>query len=241
MKKAHLFLICGLAAAVGTVSCEEERPLGEKIYTTHFIQEVTFADALECRAVEEEGVIYLYLNGTSLERAGKGSTSNFYTEIGDTAYNRYVPQDPSITAVFSNKFVNVDIISSEHFLDIPAGESIAEYVIFRSATAMPYIESKYTVEGKWSDAVLNEFMIGMQLSGTTAAWSPALQAVGFHPIVIPVSELTQEDLFLLWRTPGSSLRFTAVPEIKSHTFTITMRDTDGSVLTCSVPFTFPEQ
>ena len=91
MKKAHLFLICGLAAAVGTVS----------------------ADALECRAVEEEGVIYLYLDGTSLERAGKGSTNNFYTEIGDTAYNRYIPQDPSITAVFSNKFVNVDIISSE--------------------------------------------------------------------------------------------------------------------------------
>ena len=89
---------------------------------------------------------------------------------------------------------------------------------------MPYIESKYTVEGKWSDAVLNEFMIGMQLSGTTAAWSPALQVVGFHPIVIPVSELTQEDLFLLWRTPGSSIRFTAVPEIKSQTFTITMRD-----------------
>ena len=90
MKKAHLFLICGLAAAVGTVSCEEERPMGEKIYTTHFIQEVTFADALECRAVEEEGVIYLYLDGTSLERAGNGSTNNFYTEIGDTAYNRYV-------------------------------------------------------------------------------------------------------------------------------------------------------
>ena len=215
--------------------------MGEKIYTTHFIQSVTFADALECRAVEDEGVIYLNLSGSSLERAGKGSTNNFYNKIGDTDYNRYVAQDPSLAAVFANQFASIDISSSEQFLDIPAGESIAKYVIFRSATAMPYIESKYTVEGKWSDAVLNEFMIGMQLSGTTAAWSPALQAVGFHPIVIPVSELTQEDLFLLWRTPGSSLRFTAAPEIKSHTFTITMRDTDGSVLTCSVPFTFPEQ
>ena len=126
--------------------------MGGPIYTTHFIQGVILAEQLKGKAVEEDGVIYLNLEGTSLERAGKGSTADFYAAIGDTAYNRYIPQDPSITAVFSNKFVNVDITSSEHFLDIPAGESIAEYVIFRSATAMPYIESKYTVEGKWSDA-----------------------------------------------------------------------------------------
>lgn len=81
---------------------------------------MTFADALECRAVEEEGVIYLYLNGTSLERAGKGSTSNFYTEIGDTAYNRYIPQDP-LTAVFANRFASVDITSSEQFLGFQPG------------------------------------------------------------------------------------------------------------------------
>jgi hypothetical protein len=74
--------------------------LGGPIYTTHFIQGVILADQLKGKAVEEDGVIYLYLDGTSLERAGKGSTNNFYTEIGDTAYNRYVLQDPSITAVF---------------------------------------------------------------------------------------------------------------------------------------------
>ena len=246
MKKAHLFLICGLAAAVGTVSCEEERPMGEKIYTTHFIQSVTFADALECRAVEDEGVIYLFPSGTSLERAGKGSTNNFYNKIGDTDYNRYVAQDPSLAAVFANQFASIDISSSEQFLDIPAGESIAEYVIFRSATAMPYIESKYTVEGNWSEMVLDEFMIGMGrmdgYDGPGYEWYPEFQRDCFHPVVRSLSELTHDDLFLLWEGyPGSSLRFTAVPEIKSHTFTVTMRDTDGSVLTCSVPFTFPEQ
>ena len=115
--------------------------------------------------MEDESVIYLNLSGSSLERAGKGSTDDFYAAIGDTAYNRYVSQDP-LTAVFANRFASVDITSSEQFLDIPAGESIAEYVFFRSATAMPYIESKYTVEGKWSDAVLNEFMIGMHRSGS---------------------------------------------------------------------------
>lgn len=145
--------------------------MGEKIYTTHFIQGVTFADALECRAVEEEGVIYLYLDGTSLERAGNGSTNNFYTEIGDTAYNRYVSQDP-LTAVFANRFASVDITSSEQFLEIPAGESLAGFVLFRGATALPYLESMYNIGGFWPEQVLDEFMIGMgQTDGTTLTCS----------------------------------------------------------------------
>lgn len=94
--------------------------MGEKIYTTHFIQGVTFADALECRAVEDESVIYLNLSGSSLERAGKGSTDDFYAAIGDTAYNRYVSQDP-LTAVFANRFASVDITSSEQFLGFQPG------------------------------------------------------------------------------------------------------------------------
>lgn len=241
MKKSHL-LICGLAAAVGTISCEEERPLGEGIYTTHFIQGVTFADALECRTVEDEGVIYLNLTGTGL---GKETADDFYAEIGDTAYNRYVAQVP-LTAVFVNRFTSVDITSSEQFLDIPAGESIAPYIIFRSATAMPYIESLYTVGGFWSEMILDEFMIGMGMmdgyDGPGYEWYPEFQRNCFHPVVKPLSELTQADLFLLWvGYPGSSLRFTDIPEIKSHTFTITMTDSEGSVLTYSVPFTFPEQ
>ena len=74
--------------------------MGDPIYTTHFIQGVILADQLKGKAVEEDGVIYLNLEGTSLERVGKGSTDEFYAAIGDTAYNRYVSQDPSITAVF---------------------------------------------------------------------------------------------------------------------------------------------
>lgn len=121
--------------------------------------------------MEEEGVIYLYLDGTSLERAGNGSTNNFYTEIGDTAYNRYVSQDP-LTAVFANRFASVDITSSEQFLEIPAGESLAGYVLFRGATALPYIESMYNIGGFWPEQVLDEFMIGMgQTDGTTLTCS----------------------------------------------------------------------
>ena len=228
-----------------TVSCEQDRPLGEKIYTTHFIQGVILADQLKGKAVEEDGVIYLNLEGTSLERAGKGSTDEFYAAIGDTAYNRYVSQDP-LTAVFANRFASVDITSSEQFLEIPAGESLAGFVLFRGATALPYIESLYNIGGFWPEQVLDEFMIGMgqtdRYDGTGYEWFPPSECNRFHPVVKPLTELTQDDLFLLWvGYPGSSLRFTAVPEIKSHTFTITMRDTDGSVLTCSVPFTFPEQ
>lgn len=235
MKKIHL-LICGLAAAAA-VSCEEERPLGEKIYTTHFIQGVTFADALECRAVEDEGVIYLNPSG---RHPGKGYTENFLKRIGDTAYNRYVSQEP-LTVVFANRFTSVDITSSEQFLEIPAGESIAKYVIFRSATAMPYIESLYTVGGFWSEMILDEFMIGMGMMDGYE-WYPEFQRNGFHPVVKPLSELTQDDLFLLWvGYPGSSLRFTDIPEIKSHTFTVTMTDSEDGILTCSVPFNFPEQ
>ena len=189
-----------------------------------------------------EGVIYLNLTGTGL---GKETADDFYAEIGDTAYNRYVAQVP-LTAVFVNRFTSVDITSSEQFLDIPAGESIAPYIIFRSATAMPYIESLYTVGGFWSEMILDEFMIGMGMmdgyDGPGYEWYPEFQRNCFHPVVKPLSELTQDDLFLLWvGYPGSSLRFTDIPEIKSHTFTITMTDSEGSVLTYSVPFTFPEQ
>lgn len=203
---------------------------------------MTFADALECRTVEDEGVIYLNLTGTGL---GKETADDFYAEIGDTAYNRYVSQVP-LTAVFANRFTSVDIISSEQFLDIPAGESIAPYIIFRSATAMPYIESRYTAGGFWSEMILDEFMIGMGMmdgyDGPGYEWYPPFQCNCFHPVVKSLSELTQNDLFLLWvGYPGSSLRFTAVPEIKSHTFTVTMTDSEGAILTCSVPFTFPEQ
>ena len=43
---------------------------------------------------------------------------------------------------FSNKFVNVDIISSEQFLDIPAGESLAGYVLFQRSDG-PAIHREY--------------------------------------------------------------------------------------------------
>ena len=104
--------------------------------------------------MEDESVIYLNLSGSSLERAGKGSTDEFYAAIGDTAYNRYVSQDP-LTAVFANRFASVDITSSEQFLEIPAGESLAGYVLFRGATALPYIESLYNIGGFWPEQPFN--------------------------------------------------------------------------------------
>ena len=229
---------------LATVSCnkQEENIMGDRIYTTHFILGVTFANQLNGKTVEKDGVIYLHLSGISLERAGMGSTDDFYAEIGDTAYNRYVIQDP-LTAVFANHFTSIEITSTKQFLEIPAGESLAEYIIFRSATALPYIESMYSIEGFWSEAVLNEFMIGMGGSDTPVHdWFPSFQCNCFHPVVKPLSELTHDDMFLLWiGYPGISLRFTAIPEIKDHTFTITMTDTDGSRLACTVPFTFSEQ
>lgn len=239
--KIHTLFICGLAAAAAVSCNRDNNTVGDRIYTTHFIQGVTFADALECRAVEDEGVIYLNLSGTSLEKSGKGSTEDFLKEIGDTAYNRYIAQIP-LTDVYANRFTSVDITSSEQFLDIPAGESVAKYVIFRSATALPYIESMYTAGGFWSDPVLDEFMTGMGVDGPGYDWFPPDECNFLHPVIKTLPELTQDDLFLLWvGYPGPSLRFTSVPEIKSHIFTITMTDSEGGILTCSVPFTFPKQ
>lgn len=209
---------------------------GDSIYTTHFIQSVTCAENLECRAVPGSNIITLSFTGRSLERIGHGSYEEFLCSAGDTSYNRTVVQDPSVTSVYSNSFVSIDIVSSEPFNGIPSGASLSGQVVFRSATARPYIESAYSQGGDWTEPVMSGYV---ESDGTPIEFYDS-RMYDFHPVIKPLSSLTPEDLSLLW-SHSTVLEFTSVPEILSHVFTVTVRDSSGVLLQSEVPFTFVDR
>ena len=129
---------------------------------------------------------------------------------------------------------DIDMVSSQQFGDVKAGESIASKVLYVSYTIAPYIASGYRDEGDWSQELLESYYY---LLPDSDVWNSTNCWFLFTPIVKPLNEVKPEDTFLVpdWVT---ILRFTEIPEIKEHTFTLTATTEKGEKISASIDYVF---
>lgn len=207
-------LIILFATIMVVCSCNDKYDdIGKGTFSNHYISSFTIAESLTMKQDTNNAlVVNLYLDGEKFH--GGDIYETFCNEFGDTTYNREVAQDPSVVMSYSNRFDSLDIISNSDFNDIKAGETLTEKVIYRSATAKPFIDSEYLIGGEWTQEVLNE----LEFVGTE--YWPDL---GFHPVIKKLSDLTSDEL-LLPAFGFMSLRFMESPTIKEHTLTVVFRE-----------------
>ena len=116
---------------------------------------------------------------------------NALSQYHGDVYNQYYPRYTYMYwSVLAEGLLSIDITSTLDFgPDYPAGTSLKEIAKFTGTTPYPHIKSKYT--------------------------TPEL----YTPVVKLLSELTPEDMILLW--DKMNIEFTRTAPAGKHTFTIT--------------------
>lgn len=99
--------------------------------------------------------------------------------------------------VVSDEVHDIDIVSSEDFNGHPAGTSLSDITEITYSTVWPFISSGYE---DWGNGI------------------------GFHINSMLLSEFPPEAVKMM--ESDSSLKFTEIPEIKTHTFTVTVTAID---------------
>lgn len=229
MKKLLFLLACAsVFCGCGEKQVVLEAPLGEAVYTHNFISSFVKADNLEIAQDANDPLVF-YIRDVDMSYVSSVIRDALYKKYSDTTYDRYVAQDPSRSMCYVNEFNSIDITSSADFGAIKAGESLASIVIFRGASAKPYIDYEYKVCGEWTNEIKAEIgEYGMNLLRNN---------LEYHPIVKRVADLTPNNLILL--TPKFvSLRFMETPDIKKHTLYVSIKD-DENVYRVEVNAVFP--
>ena len=211
-----------------------EEPLGKEVFSKQFISSFIDANTISMVQCPIEGNAFL-IEASPEDDLPRYKYLTLCHEVGDISYDRMVPQDKNYTACYANKFTSIDITSTADFGAIKAGESLADIVMFRGATAKPYIDNGY----EFPDA--NEYHTAykeIKKEFGDLHWYFLKEfRNGFYPICKRVSELTPEQLKLL-SCNCMSIRFMEVPEIKEHTMTITFH-TENKEVECQFDVVFP--
>ena len=230
VKKLSLF-VCILTL----LGCNRviEQPFGGAVFSHHFISGLCEATAIDVKPFYQDHSI-ICIGHLPEETFFDDRYHQLCNEFGDNTYNRYVPQDRGYSVCYANLFTSVDIYSSADFGDIKAGESLADIVMFRGATAKPFIDNGYSWAGIMDRARIEMFYAEL---GEYRRYFEDQIPNGAIPVFKPVSELTPEDLTLLC-CPKVSLRFMELPEIKEHTLTIIFR-TEETEIRGQVDVLFP--
>lgn len=231
MKRVSLFIFATLVIVI--MGCSQNGqphivgdtpPINE-----HFLDDLITAESLNLTQIESNNgqLSPILITFEQLTKLSAFEKNTIYEQIGDTTYNRV--KTGGDRAVVNN-FTSIDIISSAQFGQIPAGESLASKVVFYGATIKPYLDSGYTTLGNWS--VWGDYLEDGWFGSNDCyeEWTP---------IVKKISEMTSDDLQLLgYRTPTIEIHFTEVPEVKKHTFTVTITDTIGRKIIDSIDYVF---
>lgn len=227
MKRSVIILMTFVLSAM-LYGCHP--PIGDTMVTTpkSFICYLTYAREIELfttRNISDNQTLFVRFYGYNLtgERKEKALEA-----IGDINFNQKIDFN-RVGHVLYYDFISIDIVSSAQFGDVAPGESLASKVLYGALTIKPFIDSRYSIFGDWD--------------------APEVQASGFwkydrfhysewQPIVKPLNEVTQSDMELLESNKGMRLKFTEVPEVKEHTFTVTITDEWGHVMTASIDYIF---
>lgn len=112
----------------------------------------------------------------------------------------------------TNKIRSIEVISTNDFNDIPAGNSLASKLTFLSGAVLPSIVNKsYDIE---TDPETDKYF-----------WSVYYISPSCTPLIAPLFEINPDDLYLL-DSRRTFIFFNELPEVKEHTFTVTFKGED---------------
>ncbi len=227
MKRSVIIVMAFVLSAM-LYGCGYDGGKWESPMSKSYLQNLTYPREIKLWVDQyNSGVIRVVFNGYNLtgERKEKALET-----IGDVSYNQKVHIDKGVfRTALCYDLVSINVVSSAQFGDIAPGRSLAPKIGYRALSIKPYIDSGYTTFGDW-DAIEGQdpsFWSGMK--NNYAEWMP---------IVKPLTEVTLDDMKLLATTWGMALSFTEVPEVKEHTFTVTIADEWSHVMTASVDYVF---
>lgn len=194
----------------------------ESVVSKSYLKYLIYAREIELGIDKYNSVRVLFdgyhLTGERKEKALK--------TIGDVSYNQKVITDKDILrTALCYDLVSINVVSSAQFGDVAPGMPLASKIVYRALSIKPYIDSGYTMLVDWNE--IEGF--GAGTDSNYAEWMP---------IVKPLTEVTLDDMKLLSSFWGMALSFTEVPEVKEHTFTVTITDEWGHVMTASIDYIF---
>ena len=206
-------------------SKNEDGPHGcTGIYKQHYISSFAIATGLDLYPMSDNpGVIRIFSQHED-RLYGRESYEKLCEYFGDTSYNRIMHSDPTITQCYADEFTALDIYSSADFGNIKAGESLADIVMFISATAKPYIDGNYSLK----NVDIQDYIRMEEELGHYYEYFDSHRHEYFYPVCKRASELKPEDMTLLscW---FMTIKFMETPDIKEHTITIVLRTKDKEV------------
>lgn len=225
MKARRLLAIFVCISLLFGCSKNEDGPHGGMgMYSNHYISSFSLATGLNLYQLSPGEDYEIWIHDQTEDLVHGDKQEALYQYFGDTSYNRYVSQDPTVTQCYADEFTALDVYSSADFGNIKAGESLADIVMFRGATAKPYIDGNYSLE----NVDIQDYTRLEQELGKYNFPYGLLRPENFYPICKRASELKPEEMILL-STYFMSIRFMETPEIKEHTITIVLRTKDKEV------------
>lgn len=226
--KRSVIILMTLVLSLLCVCCGP-RVIGDRpIQSEHFINGLSYLEGIDIVSSDVPNeLLVTYSQLTPI----RGKELNVALErIGDVDYNKK-KQPWEGANVLYNDFLDIDIVSSANFNGIEPGESISTKVMFFALSIQLFIDSNYTIYGNWNDAEMKKF----------EALHSCMYSEGYpewQPIYVPLNDVEQSDMALLNSTMGLRLSFVEIPEVKEHTFTVTITDADGRKMTASVDYIF---
>ena len=116
----------------------------------------------------------------------------------------------------TNDFIGISAISDADFNDIPAGQPIDSKIRICATSPYKFIASGYKDEAaEWPQEMVDNHKY---------IWYDEIHN---HPVYGFLDEMGREDLILLDRT--IYLKFSEIPEIKSHNITVSFLMENGKV------------
>lgn len=200
--------------------------VGESEVSKSYLKHLTYAREIEL-GIDKYNSVRVLFDGYHLtgERKEKALET-----IGDVSYNQMVIIDKEIfRTALCYDLVSINVVSSAQFGDVAPGMPLASKIVYRALSIKPYIDSGYTMLVDWNEIEEQDSGFGAGTDSNYAEWMP---------IVKPLTEVTLDDMKLLSTFWGMALSFTEVPEVKEHTFTVTITDEWGHVMTASIDYVF---
>lgn len=212
MKRIIIILSLFILSALCALSCNKSEMIGKLSPTEYYIQ--SYLEAGEVKVSNTGYHLLLKLQFVGKKYLPyKDERGDRFREIGafygDTYYNK--PSYPGGPTALCNELTSIELVSNCDFNGRPPGTSLGDVVDLIASSAIPFLESGYEDWFDWSDT---EYKGNYLPRGLT----------GFHSVSGPLSELDPAELRLLLAY-DVFLKFLEVPDIKRHTFTITVTDT----------------
>lgn len=218
MERVKIILVVILLCSLW--SCEDKKTLPDGAsFTPSYVQVYMIGSSISGIYMKDCNSIFLDIQGTTVSNQGSPEFGELSSHFNDWGYNKKMASRSN--AAIANEFDEIEVISDNDFSEqLPAGSSLASVVKLYSVSPLKFIESGYTAPFDWEKDRPEDFKKGVwtENAGLSSHY-------GYYPVNKFLSEIVPNDLVLL--SPVILfLRFTETPSLKTHKFTITLKEGD---------------